>query len=76
MNTKEIALKTKKSKRYIHYILNGERQASPALARQLEEITGIDRRAWLWPKEFYNPFIKIQALEKSQPGHPADERPN
>jgi len=38
-------------------ILNRRRRPSPELAAQLERITGIDRRAWLWPDEFENPLL-------------------
>jgi len=30
-------------------------------ARALERVTGIDRRAWLWPEEFHNPYLSKDA---------------
>jgi transcriptional regulator with XRE-family HTH domain len=42
-------------------ILRRERRPSPEVAAALEEATGVDRRAWLYPSEFENPFLKIEA---------------
>jgi len=47
----------------IHYdtiakILRGDRRPSPELAKKLEQVTGVSRLAWLYPDEFYNPYIK------------------
>lgn len=64
MKVKDLVSKIEISARHIHYILSGERKASASLALQLEKITGIDRRAWLWPEEFHNPMIKTQGFEK------------
>jgi plasmid maintenance system antidote protein VapI len=38
--------------------VNGKRGLSPLTAVALERATGIDRRAWLWPEEFENPYFK------------------
>lgn len=38
--------------------LSGTRSISAKDAVKLEQITGIDRRAWLWPDEFPNPMLK------------------
>ncbi len=57
MDSRELARKTGKTKKHMEYLLTKKRRASPELARLLEEITGIDRRAWIWPEEFPNPFL-------------------
>jgi len=41
--------------------LNRKRGLSPMSARALERVTGIDRRAWLWPEEFHNPYLSKDA---------------
>jgi hypothetical protein len=38
-------------------ILKRRKRPSPEIARRLEEETGIDRSAWLWPDEIHNPLI-------------------
>jgi len=48
---------TGKTSTYIKMLLNRKRRASANLAVKLENITGIDRRAWIWPDEFPNPLI-------------------
>jgi len=44
--------------RHIDHILCRKRRPSADLAITLERITGIDRRAWLWPDEFPNPMLR------------------
>jgi hypothetical protein len=46
------------SGQHINDIINRRRRPSPDMAAQLEDLTGIDRRGWLWPDEFHNPLIK------------------
>ena len=48
---------------------NGSRSIPPHRARQLEIITGIDRRAWLWPDEFFNPWLSTE----SEPAHKEEQ---
>jgi hypothetical protein len=50
------------SRRYLDYILSRKRRPSPDLAKDLEQATGIDRRSWLWPDEFPNPYL-VNRLE-------------
>jgi len=45
------------SKKHAEFILSRKRRPSPEVAVALEALTGIDRRAWIWPDEFYNPTI-------------------
>lgn len=58
MNRAEIAKTAEISLRHFDYILRRERRASPDVAKRLEKTLGIDRRAWVWPDEFPNPFLK------------------
>jgi hypothetical protein len=44
---------------YVTKILRRERRPSPSLARELEQVTGISRLAWLYPDEFHNPMIDL-----------------
>jgi hypothetical protein len=46
------------SHRHLDHILCRKRRPSADLAIILEQITGIDRRAWLWPDEFPNPMLR------------------
>lgn len=66
MNRTELAKKINTSLRHVDYILRGERRPSPDIAKQLEEETGVDRRAWLWPDEFENPHIKKTSRKPSR----------
>ena len=43
---------------YVSELLGGRRRASVRAAVLLEEVTGIERRAWLYPDEFANPMIE------------------
>lgn len=52
------------SHRHLDHILCRKRRPSADLAIILEQITGIDRRAWLWPDEFPNPMIKKNGNDK------------
>jgi len=40
------------SGQHLYDIVAGRRTPSPKLAVKLEALTGIDRRAWLYPEEF------------------------
>ena len=71
LNKTEIENRAGISRRYIDFILNGTRTPSPKLASILEEVTGIDRRAWLWPEEFENPVL----TRKAPPAGQADSPP-
>lgn len=66
MNIQEIVVKTGKTQKYIGYIFDRKRRPSPELARQLEQITGIDRRAWLWPDEFPNSLLN-SSIQSNNP---------
>jgi hypothetical protein len=52
-----LQLKTRITQRYLDYILSRKRRPSTNLAKDLEEVTGVDRRCWLWPDEFPNPYL-------------------
>lgn len=58
MNVEQIAKQTGKSKKHIEFLFSRKRRASPELAIELEKLTGIERRAWIWPDEFHNPLIQ------------------
>jgi plasmid maintenance system antidote protein VapI len=45
------------SPRHMNDILKRRKRPSPEIAKKLEEETGIDRSAWLWPDEIHNPLI-------------------
>lgn len=45
---KEVAEKAGISLRTWHYLLSGQRNASPDTARRLERVTGIDRGLWVF----------------------------
>jgi transcriptional regulator with XRE-family HTH domain len=62
MNRSEIAKAAGITRQHIDYIFAGKRRPSAELATELERITGIDRRAWLWPEEFQNPLLKQEAI--------------
>ncbi len=51
---------------------NGTRNISKNDAAELERLTGIDRRAWLWPDEFPNPLLDEDSNEST--GLPAPAR--
>jgi hypothetical protein len=53
------------SGRYVDFIFSQQRRPSPDVARALERATGIDRRAWLWPDEFPNPYIDTHTSARS-----------
>lgn len=57
MTRKEIAEETGTTRQHIDFILSGKRRPSADLAVELERVTGIDRRAWLYPDEYPNPLI-------------------
>jgi transcriptional regulator with XRE-family HTH domain len=51
----------------INDYLNRKKTPSPKMAKVLEEATGIDRRAWVWPDEFKNPMIEeVQNRKKKK----------
>lgn len=46
------------SQPHFSLIINKKRKPSAKLAYTLEEITGVDMRAWLFPEKFANPFVQ------------------
>ena len=58
MRQSDIAKAINISRQAIHNIIKGRRRPSPELAKKLEQVTGVSRLAWLYPDEFYNPYIK------------------
>jgi hypothetical protein len=59
MDKHAIVLRLKKriSQRHLDYILARKRRPSADLAKDLEQVTGIERRCWIWPDEFPNPYM-------------------
>ena len=45
-------------------IKRGVSGPSPKLARLLEKETGIDRRKWVWPDDFGNPWDELNTNSK------------
>jgi hypothetical protein len=58
----EEAMLKRISKRHFDYIFMGKRRPSPELAEEFERLTGIDRAAWIWPKRYGNPMLRIDAF--------------
>jgi plasmid maintenance system antidote protein VapI len=58
LRARQIAERIGASRPFISRILNGTRSPSADMAVKLEEATGIDRRAWMWPEDYQNPLIK------------------
>lgn len=54
---KEIARLSNISKSFICDILHLRRRPSAEIAQRLEQVTGIELRAWLMPNEYYNEMI-------------------
>lgn len=48
----------------IFRIKRGSNRPSPELAKKLEDIVGVDRRCWLWPEDFGNPWDKFYSRYK------------
>lgn len=44
----------------IFRIKRDDNKPSPNLAKRLEEVTGIDRRRWLWPEDFGDPWLAFK----------------
>ena len=61
LTAREIAEKTKFTRAYVDYVLNGERTPSPAAAIKFEEATGVTRLAWMYPGEYVNPYMRQKA---------------
>ena len=57
MNQRELSEKVGRHQSTVSRWLSGARAISPEEAVKLEEVTGIDRRAWLWPQEWANPWM-------------------
>lgn len=62
LSRKQLAEKIGCTRQFIDFIFAGKRRPSPEIAAQLEGLTGIDRRAWLYPDEFRNPLVKNDAV--------------
>lgn len=43
---------------YLRCIRRKARRPSSDLAGQLEALTGVDRRLWLWPSQYGDPFAR------------------
>ena len=48
--------------KHLSDIKNKRRQLTPQLAKRIEQMTGIDRRKWLWPNEFGCPWGELKKL--------------
>ena len=63
VDAQEIAKSVGISKKHAEFILSRKRRPSPEVAVSLEKLTGIERRAWLWPDEFQNDLIAIASRQ-------------
>lgn len=70
MKQNELARKVGRSEATVCRWVKGKRKVSPDDAAKLEVITGVDRRAWIWPDEFKNPII--EGLRKTDTSSGAD----
>lgn len=59
----EIAKRTGITPQHLNDVIKRRRKPSITLAKKLETVTGIDRRAWLWPDDFPNPLINISEAQ-------------
>lgn len=57
LSQQEIAKRIGCSPSAVHYIINGDREVSKAMAVNLMSATGVAAIAWLFPEWFYNPYI-------------------
>ncbi|WP_139163863.1 helix-turn-helix transcriptional regulator [Desulfoluna spongiiphila] len=48
--------------KHLSDIKNGRRRVTPSLALKIEQVTGIDRRKWLWPDEFGCPWEELKKI--------------
>jgi transcriptional regulator with XRE-family HTH domain len=55
---KEIAKRLKCNPSTAFRWLNKTRRPSPQMAMRLEKLTGVVVNAWLFPDEYFNPYIK------------------
>lgn len=60
--TREIAEGTDVCIDTIFRIKAGRNKPSPGLAAKLEGFLGIDRRRWIWPEEFGDPWDKFNEM--------------
>lgn len=58
MTQAQIAEKLGVKRSYLNDIIRGRRSCSKRMAVLLEEATGIDRVAWLYPDQHSNPMIE------------------
>lgn len=63
INQKSIARRAGIHESALSMIINRKRRATPEVAAKLEEATGVDRRAWMYPDEFENPYITSSAIK-------------
>lgn len=62
---------------HMNDIIKRRRRPSVDLAKRLENITGIDRRAWIWPDDFSNPLIFLpEGHSEYPPNHLEQEGRN
>jgi transcriptional regulator with XRE-family HTH domain len=65
LTTKTISEKTGFSRQHIDFILNRARAPSLAAAVKLEDATGVNRLAWLFPDEHENPYMRKKVVNDS-----------
>ncbi|MBF0121253.1 MAG: hypothetical protein HQK79_20660 [Desulfobacterales bacterium] len=58
----EIAQKVDVTSKYLSDISLKRRRPSPKLARKLEIIFKVDRRKFLYPEEFGDPWIELKSI--------------
>lgn len=60
LSQKKIAERVDISPSTVHYIINGDREPSKEMAIKLFIATGVAPAAWLFPENFYNPYIPFE----------------
>ena len=57
LSQKELAERSGHSPSMIHYIVNGDREPSKAMAYDLMIATSVAACSWFFPEVFFNPYI-------------------
>lgn len=53
----DIARRMGMTRQAVNAYLTGKRRPGPGMAKKLEEATGIERAAWMYPDEHHNPML-------------------
>jgi hypothetical protein len=57
INQTELAKKLGVSRQYIQAVFSRKMPVGAKMAKKLEEVTCVNRLAWLYPEEYPNPFF-------------------